>query len=435
MLHVIGPRDGIPEGLSGESSVVLSTTVQHECASYNSKISKMMILLNSGHTNRVPGIYSDIVDTCTKSGCRNHLRDLHLQVSDYFDKNNQPLHRLAAYTLGYYFSQAAKNSPEALGIEQNEYAISSREPIGTASVGECICICLKNLSSNEIFVAHVDRRTDKESINQVIKDFLKDSKAEGYLIGGSVENSDLLEISEQNLSKMKEILSNYGEKIKIEEKTLATPHSTAFVYDCDGKLHENVYPGKLSLERMARNGIAAKAGMRHISKFESRSSSPFTPLEITREQAIFAGEEIACLENEQNRRTSPVYQLELESVLLYADNRPESPKKISAIDQLLQGNLFSEEFKDLTFLQGRLEGVQIDDLAPVLSPDQALGFFLEDQRGQAIQDKQKLLREANRFLEDNPNVEKGSFLAKLENYWKFREPAQEEAVQGGAVQE
>lgn len=347
MSHLTRLPDGIPQGLI-ESSLVLSTTVQQECTSYDENISRMMTFLNHGLTERASRIYSSIVDTCTEFGCRNHLRELHLQVSDYFEKKNQPIHRLAAYTLGYYFSQAATNSPEALGIEQNEYAISLREPIGTASVGECICICLKNTTSSEIFVAHVDRRTNKESINQVIKDFLKDSKAEGYLIGGSVENPELLEISQENLSKMKEIISNYGEKIKIEEKTLATPHSTAFVYDCDGILYENVYPGKLSLERMARNGIAAKTGMRPISKFESRSSSPLTPLEISIEEAEFAKEQIACLENE-HRRTSPVHHLELESVVLYADKRPGSPEKIAAIDQLLRGKLLCEKFKDLTF--------------------------------------------------------------------------------------
>jgi hypothetical protein len=85
----------------------------------------------------------------------------------------------------------------------------------------------------------------------------------------------------------------------------------------------------------------------------------------------------------------------------------------------------------IAVLQGRLEGVQIDDLAPVLSPDQALRFFLDDKQRQLINKKEDLLAKANRFLEDNPIVHRESFMAKLEDYWKFREPEQEEAVQGG----
>jgi hypothetical protein len=330
------------------SSIVLSTTVQQECSSFDGNISKMMFFLNQGRTDRISKIYSNIVETCTKFGCRDHLTDLHLKASDYFEKKNQPLHRLAAYTLGYYYSQAATNISEALGIEQNEYAISLTKPIGTASVGECICICLKKLTSTEIFVAHVDRRTNMESIDQVMKDFLKDSAAIGYLIGGSNEDEDLLEISKENLRNVKTILSCYNEKISIIEKTLTTPHSTAFVFDGDGILHENVYPGKLSLERMARNGLAAKAGMRSISKFDSRASSPFTTIKITREEAEFAEQEIAFLE-QGKRQTSPVYQLELESVALFADERPESPEKIAAIDKLLQGGLFNDELMHISF--------------------------------------------------------------------------------------
>jgi len=48
-------------------------------------------------------------------------------------------------------------------------------------------------------------------------------------------------------------------------------------------------------------------------------------------------------------------------------------------------------------LQGRLEGVQIDDLAPVLTPDQAFGLFFADERRHSIKDKQQLVREANRL--------------------------------------
>jgi len=85
MSHLTRLPDGIPQGLI-ESSLVLSTTVQQECTSYDKNISRMMKFLNHGLTEKVSQIYSSIVDTCTEFGCRNHLRDLHLQVSDYFKK-------------------------------------------------------------------------------------------------------------------------------------------------------------------------------------------------------------------------------------------------------------------------------------------------------------------------------------------------------------
>jgi hypothetical protein len=80
----------------------------------------------------------------------------------------------------------------------------------------------------------------------------------------------------------------------------------------------------------------------------------------------------------------------------------------------------------IAVLQGRLEGVQIDDLAPVLTPDQAVRLFFEDERRQGIENREELLREANRFLEENPIVHRESFMAKLEEFLNLREPAQDE---------
>jgi ankyrin repeat protein len=84
----------------------------------------------------------------------------------------------------------------------------------------------------------------------------------------------------------------------------------------------------------------------------------------------------------------------------------------------------------IAVLQGRLKGVQIDDLAPVLSPDHALAHFFKNERRQHINNKEQLLAEANSFLEDNPIVHRESFMAKLEEYWNLRDEAQ-----GGAAQE
>ncbi len=84
----------------------------------------------------------------------------------------------------------------------------------------------------------------------------------------------------------------------------------------------------------------------------------------------------------------------------------------------------------IAVLQGRLEGVQIDDLAPVLSPDHALAVFFSDERRQNINDKEELLAEANSFLQLNPSVQRESFMAKLEEFWNLRDEAQ-----GGAAQE
>ena len=93
------------------------------------------------------------------------------------------------------------------------------------------------------------------------------------------------------------------------------------------------------------------------------------------------------------------------------------------------GNLVCNQGKTqrllIAVLQGRLKGVQIDDLAPVLSPDQALGLFFADERRRGIQNKQELLREANRFLEENP-IPRETFMAKLKEFLNLREPAQEE---------
>ena len=93
------------------------------------------------------------------------------------------------------------------------------------------------------------------------------------------------------------------------------------------------------------------------------------------------------------------------------------------------GNLVCNQGKTqrllFAVLQGRLEGVQIDDLAPVLTPDQAFGLFFADERRRGIQDKQELLREADRFLQENP-IPRETFMAKLEAIWNLREPAQEE---------
>jgi hypothetical protein len=330
------------------SSLALTPVDHHECSSYDSKFSKMMIFLNAEQAHRVSKIYNEIVSECTQNGCRNHLTDLHLGLYEFFQQKGLTLHGLAAYARGYYFSQAAKSMPHALGIEQNEYATSSLMPIGSASVGECMCICLRNLKSEEIFVAHIDRRTSKESIKDVLADFLT-APSIGYLIGGSVEDEELAEISKQNLDKVKESLSEHKEIVLMVEKTLEVPHPTAFVFDLEGNLHENVYPGQLTVERMARNGLAAKSGTRPITKLQSRQSSTFSPIKITEEEAEFAKNELSSLRSSPtcspNRSPTPLHLLELESVTLFADDRSETPEKIESIQKLLLGCLFDCESK------------------------------------------------------------------------------------------
>ena len=115
------------------------------------------------------------------------------------------------------------------------------------------------------------------------------------------------------------------------------------------------------------------------------------------------------------------------------ENNQDECKKgmLTALSTSFEGeNLVCNQGKTqrllIAVLQGRLEGVQIDDLAPVLTPDQAFGLFFADERRRGIQDKQELLREANDFLQENPIVHRESFMAKLEAYWNLREPAQEE---------
>jgi hypothetical protein len=325
------------------SSLAIIPTNHQECSSFDSKFSKLMIFLKADQANKVSKIYSEIVNECTQNGCRNHLTDLHLNLFDFFQEKGQILHGLAAYTRGYYFSQAAKSMPHSLGIEQNEYAISSTQPIGTASVGECICICLKNLGSDEIFVAHVDRRTSQDSIKKALTDFLT-APSTGYLLGGSIEDDELKEISKQNLNKVKESLLEHKEIVLIVEKTLEVPHPSSFVFDLEGHLHENVYPGQLTVERMVRNGLAAKSGIRPISKLQSRPSSAFSPIKISKEEAEFAKAELSSLRStpisSPPRSPTPVHLLELESVALFADERSETPKKIESIEKLLQGCLF-----------------------------------------------------------------------------------------------
>ena len=118
------------------------------------------------------------------------------------------------------------------------------------------------------------------------------------------------------------------------------------------------------------------------------------------------------------------------------ENNQDECKKgmLTALSTSFEGeNLVCNQGKTqrllIAVLQGRLEGVQIDDLAPVLSPDQALDLFFSDKRRQHINNKEELLAEANRFLEDNPIVQRESFMAKLEEYWNLRDEDQEEAAQ------
>ena len=110
------------------------------------------------------------------------------------------------------------------------------------------------------------------------------------------------------------------------------------------------------------------------------------------------------------------------------ENNQDECKKgmLTALSTSFEGeNLVCNQGKTqrllIAVLQGRLEGVQIDDLAPVLTPDQALSYFFDSEpRRQRIEDKLELLREANRFLQENPNVQRVPFMDKIEEYWNSR---------------
>jgi ankyrin repeat protein len=70
-------------------------------------------------------------------------------------------------------------------------------------------------------------------------------------------------------------------------------------------------------------------------------------------------------------------------------------------------------------LQGRLSGVEIDNLATRPTSDQALVIFFENEHGrrQNLTTLAALEQEAEVFLRENPLVDRDGFMQKLRDYW------------------
>jgi hypothetical protein len=68
-------------------------------------------------------------------------------------------------------------------------------------------------------------------------------------------------------------------------------------------------------------------------------------------------------------------------------------------------------------LQGRLRGVDIDNVATPPTSDQALTIFFQNEQRQRLQTWGDLQREAEVFLDENPLVDRGGFMQKLRVYW------------------
>jgi len=67
-------------------------------------------------------------------------------------------------------------------------------------------------------------------------------------------------------------------------------------------------------------------------------------------------------------------------------------------------------------LQGRLPGVNLDEMPPVAPTRAAVEMFFNVQRHQAIETRNELLVVANAYCQVNPGIERLGFLAEMNNY-------------------
>jgi hypothetical protein len=67
-------------------------------------------------------------------------------------------------------------------------------------------------------------------------------------------------------------------------------------------------------------------------------------------------------------------------------------------------------------LQGRLSGVEIDNVATPPTSDQALNIFFQNEQRQQLTTWAALKQEAELFLEQNPLVDRVGFMQKLKDY-------------------
>jgi hypothetical protein len=306
-----------------------------ECLDFDSQFNRFKLFLGSSRLTKASEVYSSIYKNCQQNGCRGHLRDLHLILSDYFKENGKTVLSTIAFTKAYYFQQAAKSCEEAIGVEQNEFAVSSKKPIGTSSVGECVCLCLQQQATKKILVAHIDVRTSAESIDRLLLEFVTEP-CKGYLIGGSAVNEELEIISRKNIEKVDRSLHRYSQ-ISLTRRVLDTPHPTTFIFDLAGNLIEDVYPGKLDEQRLLRNAIAIKGNQRDIRPvyLDDASGSAVSIFVTNEDDSRFIKDKMTSILKEPDE-CSPVHYLEMMTLNTFLDSdsssSSSSPISIDSVD-------------------------------------------------------------------------------------------------------
>jgi|GEM_PF-3570480 len=145
------------------------------------------------------------------------------------------------YGILRYDKLQGKEYSSAYLVEQNEYAICTGLDLGTSSIGECIAIAIYHPESGMIGLAHVDVRTEEESVGAFLAEF-PSGVLSVTIIGGNSKD-ELLTVSVSNKEKVLRAVLARAE-VELTDRTLDVAHPSAFVITKDGVIVDDSIPVK-----------------------------------------------------------------------------------------------------------------------------------------------------------------------------------------------
>ncbi|MCX6990004.1 MAG: hypothetical protein NTX49_02900 [Chlamydiae bacterium] len=241
---------------------------------------KGKIFLDSSRLDKAFIVLQKCYDLALTSKMFKIAAEASLHLAEIYNKKRDFSSCRLSFIQGYDLTQGTPYA-EALPLEQNEYAISRTAALGTTSIGECMALALYHPESKTIALAHIDVRTSAESIEALLSK-MPDGKLEAHIIGGSADKL-LRETSLGNLIKTEAALAKRKD-ITLEEHALDSPHTTAFVMDLEGRIHNDTIPSMESPHRFSRSGLASfSEESRPLRQAYSESDGRMveSPIEIT----------------------------------------------------------------------------------------------------------------------------------------------------------
>lgn len=172
---------------------------------------------------------------------------------------------------------------DALSIPQNHFAVTS-EPLGTTHVKDCVFLVIRDRETQLTYAAHIDFRSDANSIFESILKYLPEGKPlDSYIIGGTPPKKTGSIVPDsyfRNISKTSQVLNDLTEAgyafdtryCILEENT---PHN--IVYDPSSGLFIEAVPGK-ELESYPSRELLV-----HLEDVENRELLPFFTASLEKE--------------------------------------------------------------------------------------------------------------------------------------------------------